>query len=303
MTSPRPGRRPNSKPATATCSRCAATPPPVLLRERLLPCTACKATPAGTSFPRPTSASAALTFRFSIVAAPAPTSRCAAIAPAFAGWWTMLPIIWRRCLGAISREKMVVPVPVFLSSVSWGGKIAVALERRHPGLVDGLILLCPGFFPKIQPPLGERIRTFFARLIRPKTLFPIPLNDPELFTATPRWLDFLRGDPLSLHQATARFMIESARLDAYLRFTPKYVHVPTLDALGRAGSHHQQRQDARVHRTFRDRRQDRPRNRRERIILSSSSPIRRSSSRKSCRGWIGTNALKPCHPHEPRPRL
>lgn len=129
---------------------------------------------------------------------------------------------------AISREKMVVPVPVFLSSVSWGGKIAVALERRHPGLVDGLILLCPGFFPKIHPPLGERIHTFFARLIRPKMLFPIPLNDPELFTSTPRWLDFLRGDPLSLHQATARFMIESARLDAYLRFTPKYVHVPTL---------------------------------------------------------------------------
>lgn len=129
---------------------------------------------------------------------------------------------------AVSRDNTVVPVPVFLSSVSWGGKLAVALERRHPGLVDGLILLCPGFFPKIQPGLGKRIRIFCARLLRPKTLYPIPLNDPELFTATPRWLDFLRGDPLSLHQATARFMIESARLDAYLRFAPKYVHVPTL---------------------------------------------------------------------------
>lgn len=129
---------------------------------------------------------------------------------------------------AISRDKTVVPVPVFLTAVSWGGKIAVALERRHPGLVDGLILLCPGFFPKVHPPLGQRVRIFLTRLVRPKKLFPIPLNDPELFTATPRWLDFLRGDPLSLHQATARFMIESVRLDAYLRFAPKYVHVPTL---------------------------------------------------------------------------
>jgi alpha-beta hydrolase superfamily lysophospholipase len=132
---------------------------------------------------------------------------------------------------AVSRDKVVVPMPVFLSSVSWGGKIAVALERRHPGLVDGLILLCPGFFPKIRQKLGERLRVFFTRLFRPRALFPIPLNDPELFTATPRWLDFLRGDPLSLHQATARFMIESARLDAYLRFVPKYVHVPTLALL------------------------------------------------------------------------
>lgn len=128
----------------------------------------------------------------------------------------------------VSREKSVVPVPVFLTSVSWGGKLAVALERRHPGLIDGLILLCPGFFPKLHPPLRQRIRIFLSRLIRPRAMFPIPLNDPELFTATPRWLDFLRGDPLSLHQATARFMIESVRLDAYLRFAPKYVHVPTL---------------------------------------------------------------------------
>ena len=129
---------------------------------------------------------------------------------------------------AVSRDNSVVPVPVFLSSVSWGGKLAVALERRHPGLIDGLVLLCPGFFPKLHPPLGQRLRIFFARLFRPKALFPIPLSDPELFTATPRWLDFLRGDPLSLHQATARFMIESVRLDGYLRFAPKYVHVPTL---------------------------------------------------------------------------
>src|SRR5262249_681164 len=34
-----------------------------------------------------------------------------------------------------------------------------------------------------------------------------------------------------LHQATARLLLESARLDAYLRFVPKYVHVPVLTLL------------------------------------------------------------------------
>ena len=119
-------------------------------------------------------------------------------------------------------------LPVFLAGISWGGKLAVALERRHPGLVDGLVLLCPGIFPKVQPPLGQRLRIFLARFVRPRKKFPIPLNDPELFTATPRWLQFLRDDPLRLHQATARFLVESVRLDAYLRFVPKYVHVPVL---------------------------------------------------------------------------
>jgi alpha-beta hydrolase superfamily lysophospholipase len=119
-------------------------------------------------------------------------------------------------------------LPLFLGAISWGGKLAVALERRHPGLIDGMMLLSPGFFPKVKTGLGKRLAILFTRLIRPRRLFPIPLNDPELFTATPRWLQFLRQDPLALHYATARLLVESVRLDAYLRFVPKYVHVPVL---------------------------------------------------------------------------
>jgi alpha-beta hydrolase superfamily lysophospholipase len=117
---------------------------------------------------------------------------------------------------------------VFLAGISWGGKLAVALERRHPGLVDGLILMCPGIFSKVRPTLWQRISILFIRLFRPRKKYAIPLNDPVLFTASPRWQQFLRDDPLRLHQATARLLIESVRLDGYLRFTPKYVHVPVL---------------------------------------------------------------------------
>jgi alpha-beta hydrolase superfamily lysophospholipase len=126
------------------------------------------------------------------------------------------------------RGHSVGRLPLFLGAISWGGKLAVALERRHPGLVDGLLLLCPGFFPRVYPTLWQRLKIAFTRLLRPRKLFPIPLNDPELFTATPRWQQFLRDDPLRLHQATARLLVESARLDGYLRFVPKYVHVPVL---------------------------------------------------------------------------
>jgi alpha-beta hydrolase superfamily lysophospholipase len=118
--------------------------------------------------------------------------------------------------------------PVFLAAISWGGKLAVALQRRHPGLVDGLALLCPGFYSRVKPSLGQRLRILGARLIKPRKLFPIPLNDPELFTATPKWQRFIQEDPLGLRQATARLLIESVRLDGYLRFVPQYVQVPVL---------------------------------------------------------------------------
>jgi alpha-beta hydrolase superfamily lysophospholipase len=126
------------------------------------------------------------------------------------------------------RGHTVGRLPVFLGAISWGGKLAAALERRHPGLIDGLILFCPGFAARVRPPLGQRLLILLSRLFRPRKKFPIPLSDPELFTAEPRWQQFLRDDPLRLHHATARLLVESVRLDGYLRFVPKYVHVPGL---------------------------------------------------------------------------
>ena len=111
-------------------------------------------------------------------------------------------------------------LPIALLAISWGGKVAVALQKRHPGLIDGLALLCPGICPRIHPTWGVRLSVLWARFTRPTHLFPIPLTDPELFTANPRWLDFLRHDPLALHQATARFLIHSARVSIFRSAAP-----------------------------------------------------------------------------------
>lgn len=121
-----------------------------------------------------------------------------------------------------SKEK------VYLLAISWGGKMAAALQRRHPGLVDGLVLVAPGFSSLVKPSLKERLKIIWARLVSPRRLFPVPLSDPELFTANPPWQQFVRDDPLALRQATARLLIESVRLDGYLRFVPSHVRVPVL---------------------------------------------------------------------------
>jgi alpha-beta hydrolase superfamily lysophospholipase len=120
------------------------------------------------------------------------------------------------------------PLPVFLLAISWGGKLGIGLQRRHPGLVEGLALLCPGIYPKVRPSLGQRCAIVAARLVSPRRLFPIPLNDPELFTADPKRQQFIRDDPLGLRQATARLLIESVRLDGYVRLAVRSVRVPVL---------------------------------------------------------------------------
>jgi alpha-beta hydrolase superfamily lysophospholipase len=136
----------------------------------------------------------------------------------------------------LEARKREAALKTFLVGISWGGKIAAGVEKRQPGFTDGVALLCPGFYPRVSLSLREKAAVVWARLIRPTRLFPIPLSDPKLFTSTEKWLKFLREDPLTLHQATARFLIASAALDLYLRDIPSRLKIPVLLMLaGRDG--------------------------------------------------------------------
>jgi len=119
-------------------------------------------------------------------------------------------------------------LPTFLAGISWGGKLAVGLQYRWPGLVAGMVLLCPGLVPIVTPPFLQRVGIFRARLRRPDTFFPIPLNEPELFTSSPRWQQYIATEPHGLREATARFLFSSFSLDIYLKRAAKRVTLPTL---------------------------------------------------------------------------
>jgi alpha-beta hydrolase superfamily lysophospholipase len=121
--------------------------------------------------------------------------------------------------------------PLVLLAVSWGGKLAAALAAMHGSRYAGLAMLCPGIFPKRDVTFRTKCRIALALARGGNRRFPIPLDDPRLFTATPRWLDFLNDDPLTLHDATARFLFESRRLDGAVAGGAPWIHVPTYLAL------------------------------------------------------------------------
>jgi len=135
---------------------------------------------------------------------------------------------FRRLLDDIAEFLETLPAPRLVIGISWGGKLAVALQRRHPGLCSGIALVTPGLRAKVRPPFLRRLRILAARFVRPKKLFSIPLSDPALFTANPERQAFIANDPLSLRDATARFLVKSRRLDHYVRRCKKHVTVPTL---------------------------------------------------------------------------
>ena len=116
---------------------------------------------------------------------------------------------FRRLLDDVATLFRQLERPRFLVGISWGGKLAVALQRRNPGLCDGLVLVTPGLSSRIALGWTNRIRVLLSRCFAPRSLFDIPLNDPELFTSNIESQRWIRDDPLALRKATARLLFES----------------------------------------------------------------------------------------------
>jgi len=104
--------------------------------------------------------------------------------------------------------------PVVLQAVSWGGKLASVVTSRRPELVDALALLYPGLKARVRPGWWARFRLGLAeRLDIRDKLVEIPLQDPSLFTGDPGWQQFIRDDPLALHEVTSGFLLANQELD------------------------------------------------------------------------------------------
>ena len=105
---------------------------------------------------------------------------------------------------------------IHLAALSWGGKLAAAVDMLHPGTFSTMTLISPGLFPRVMPGMGERISIALDSLIRPRALHPIPITD-EMFTSIPRYLKYIANDPLRLRKVTARFYLQSFMLDRFLK--------------------------------------------------------------------------------------
>jgi alpha-beta hydrolase superfamily lysophospholipase len=119
--------------------------------------------------------------------------------------------------------------PVVLCGISWGGKLAAAVARSRPNLLDGLVMICPGIFARQQP---GRLAQWSIRLARFRLLsrlqVRIPLRQPALFTGSREWQHFLRNDTLALRRITLRFAAADLALTAYARDAAALILAPTL---------------------------------------------------------------------------
>lgn len=120
--------------------------------------------------------------------------------------------------------------------VSWGGKLAAASHVTDARGVLSLSLVTPGLFPRVTASDAQKAEIGLAMLYEPRRLFDIPLNDPKLFTASPRWQEFFRNDAATLRRCTAGFYLASRRMDKIAADLPNAP--PTFLHLFLAGDEH-----------------------------------------------------------------
>ncbi len=119
--------------------------------------------------------------------------------------------------------------PVVLLSVSWGGKLAALTAAQRPELVDALALLYPGIRAKIQATTSQHLLLSLADCLgKRKRRVPVPLGDSRLFTADPRFREFIDHDALTLREVTVGFLLANRRLDRMLADAPERIHCPVL---------------------------------------------------------------------------
>jgi alpha-beta hydrolase superfamily lysophospholipase len=130
---------------------------------------------------------------------------------------------WLQSLRQEDRSLLIT-----LAGISWGGKLAVIIASRHPELVDGLALICPGLLPRVGVSRREKFQIAWAMLTNRSKMFPIPLSDPTLFTANTEAQAFIASDPHSLRQGTAGLMAASFFIDRMVRRAPASLKQPAL---------------------------------------------------------------------------
>jgi pimeloyl-ACP methyl ester carboxylesterase len=114
-----------------------------------------------------------------------------------------------------------------LLGLSWGGKLAAAVALDQPEALQSLILITPGLRSRRDLSLSSKANVLLNLLVGGRSAFKVPI-EPEMFTHTPRFLDFIRSDPWRLQKVTARFFLTSRALDRMITKKIADLRLPIL---------------------------------------------------------------------------
>lgn len=112
----------------------------------------------------------------------------------------------------------------------FGAIPATAFACTYPRRLNSLLLATPALYTIVQPPLFGKLKVLWAALSGSKINIPVAL-EAEWFTDQSDFLDFIRNDAMTLHEAGARLYWETARARRFIHKREDALTMPIYMAL------------------------------------------------------------------------
>ncbi|HEU4342748.1 MAG TPA: alpha/beta fold hydrolase [Candidatus Binatia bacterium] len=120
--------------------------------------------------------------------------------------------------------------PMHAIGISLGGVITLASSILHPGLFGSQILLSPALVASVSFPPLRRLEIFWQAFFAPRKLYDLPFGVKDL-TDNQSWQTAL-FEETKANQASARFLLETLRLQRFVRKEIRHVDLPMLALFG-----------------------------------------------------------------------
>jgi acylglycerol lipase len=120
--------------------------------------------------------------------------------------------------------------PIHAIGISLGGVITLACSILHPGLFRSQILLSPALAASVRLPPLRRIEIFWQALFAPRKLYDLPFGVKDL-TDNQSWQTAL-FEEAGRNQASARFLLETLRMQRFVRKEIEHADLPILALFG-----------------------------------------------------------------------
>lgn len=112
----------------------------------------------------------------------------------------------------------------------FGAIPATAYACTYPRRLKSLLLATPAIYTIAEPPLIGKLKVLWAAVTGSKIKIPVAL-EAEWFTDQPEFLDFIRNDAMTLHEAGARLYWETARARRFIHKREHELSMPVYMAL------------------------------------------------------------------------
>src|SRR5918999_2736450 len=120
--------------------------------------------------------------------------------------------------------------PMHAIGISLGGVITLACSILHPGLFRSQILLSPALAASVRFPPLRRIEIFWQAMFAPRKLYDLPFGGKDL-TDNIIWQTAL-FEEAKRNRASARFLLETLRMQRFVRKKIQHVDLPILALFG-----------------------------------------------------------------------